>query len=118
MNAYAWPLDAEALAVAVLVSGYVAMQIRWPATSARRIAFGTSHPLATLPLWLGTYFIWHVPVIYDAALRHQHSLLHLKHATYFLAGLGLWWPVVHGRWSNGIKALYLFPAFVLVSPLG
>ena len=171
MNAYAWPLDAEALAVAVLVSGYVAMQIRWPATSARRIAFGTSqllllaafatplhtiavryllsahmlqnvvvaewapalavlgispklarrirpHPLATLPLWLGTYFIWHVPVIYDAALRHQHSLLHLEHATYFLAGLGLWWPVVHGRWSNGIKALYLFTAFVLASPLG
>src|ERR671937_629412 len=76
------------------------------------------HPLITLPLWLATYFVWHVPRIYDAALSHQHSLLHLEHATYFVAGVLLWWPVVHGRWPDGIKALYLFAAFVLASPLG
>ena len=71
-----------------------------------------------MPLWLGTYFIWHVPRIYDAALAHQHSLLHLEHASYFVAGCCLWWPVVHGRYPDGAKALYLFAAFVLASPLG
>ena len=76
------------------------------------------HPLVTLALWLATYFVWHVPVIYDAALEHQGSLLHLEHATYFAAGLLMWWPVVHGRYSDGVKALYLFAAFVLASPLG
>jgi putative membrane protein len=76
------------------------------------------HPLVALPLWLGTYFVWHVPVIYDAALTRPHSLLHLEHLTYFLAGLLMWWPVIHGAFSDGLKAAYLFAAFVLGSPLG
>jgi putative membrane protein len=77
-----------------------------------------THPLVALPLWLGTYYVWHVPVIYDTALEHPGSLLHLEHATYFAAGVLMWWPVVHGRLSDGVKALYLFGAFVLASPLG
>ena len=51
----------------------------------------------TLPLWLGTYFAWHVPPIYDTALEQSGWLLHLEHLTYFLAGVLMWWPVVHGR---------------------
>ena len=76
------------------------------------------HPLVALPLWLATYFVWHVPVIYDAALNRPHSLLHLEHLTYFVAGLLMWWPVIHGRYSDGVKAAYLFAGFVLASPLG
>jgi putative membrane protein len=86
------------------------------ATSSRFRAL--TYPLVALPLWLGTYYVWHVPSVYDAALAHPHSLLHLEHATYFLAGVLMWWPVIHGRWSDGLKALYLFGAFVLASPLG
>jgi putative membrane protein len=77
-----------------------------------------THPLFTLPLWLATYFVWHVPAVYDTALRHPNSLLHLEHVTYFVAGFLMWWPVIHGRFSDGAKALYLFAAFVLASPLG
>jgi len=73
--------------------------------------------LAALPLWLGTYFAWHIPAAYDYALRH-HTVLHIEHATYFLAGAALWWPVVQGSRASGTKALYLFAAFVLASPLG
>jgi cytochrome c oxidase assembly factor CtaG len=76
------------------------------------------HPLAALPLWLATYFVWHVPVIYDAALTRPHSLLHVEHLTYFLAGLLMWWPAAHGSFSDGAKAAYLFAGFVLASPLG
>jgi putative membrane protein len=83
-----------------------------------RIVRWLTHPLVSLPVWLGTYFVWHVPAIYDTALRHPDSLLHLEHLTYFLAGALMWWPVVHGRYSDGMKALYLFAAFVLAAPLG
>lgn len=77
-----------------------------------------THPLFALPAWLATYFVWHVPVIYDTALERSGWLLHLEHLTYFVAGLLMWWPVIHGRFSDGLKALYLFAAFVLASPLG
>ena len=77
-----------------------------------------THPLVALPIWLATYYAWHVPFAYDAALRHQWTILHLEHATYFAAGCLLWWPVIHGERSSGAKALYLFAAFVLGSPLG
>jgi putative membrane protein len=84
----------------------------------RRGARVLTHPLVALPIWLATYFAWHVPAIYDAALRRQDSLLHLEHASYFVAGVLLWSPVIHGRWNDATKAAYLFAAFVLASPLG
>jgi cytochrome c oxidase assembly factor CtaG len=75
-------------------------------------------PLVALPLWIVTYFAWHLPWIYDAALRRPHSVLHVEHLMYLAAGIALWWPVMHGSFSSGAKAAYLFAAFVLGSPLG
>ena len=75
-------------------------------------------PLPALALWLVNYGVWHLPWVYDAALRHPHSLLHLEHALYFLTGLGLWWPVVHGALAAGARAAYVFAAFLLASPIG
>lgn len=78
------------------------------------------HPVVALPLWLLAYGVWHLPALYDAALRH-HSLLHLEHATYVATGFLLWWPVFKeapARLSAGAKSAYLFAAFVLASPLG
>jgi cytochrome c oxidase assembly factor CtaG len=77
-------------------------------------------PLVALPLWLATYFTWHVPALYDAALRNV-VLLHLEHGCYFAAGVLLWWPVVHDAprpLQPAMRALYLFAAFLLASPLG
>ena len=79
-----------------------------------------THPLVALPLWLATYAAWHVPAVYDAALRHE-LLLHLEHGTYFLSGVLLWWPVFHDaprRVGSGARALYVFAAFLFASPLG
>ncbi len=75
-------------------------------------------PVPALLAWVVNYFAWHLPWVYDAALRHPHSLLHLEHATYFVTGVLLWWPVVHTRLSSGYKATYLFVAFALASPIG
>lgn len=79
-----------------------------------------TRPLVALPLWLAVYGVWHVPAVYDAALRDT-ALLQLEHASYFLAGAALWWPVFHSnpwRIPPGAKAVYLFGAFVLASPIG
>jgi cytochrome c oxidase assembly factor CtaG len=80
-----------------------------------------TRPAVALPLWLVTYFAWHVPTAYDAALRHQSSLLVLEHACYLFAGLVFWWPVFQSEpraIGSGAKAAYLFAAFVLASPIG
>ena len=86
------------------------------AARAGRLVF--FRPLVALPVWIATYLIWHLPWIYDSALRQPHSLLHVEHAMYLAAGIAVWWPVVHGAYSAGAKAAYLFAAFVLASPLG
>jgi len=92
------------------------------AAACRRSVVGTlTHPLVALPLWLGTYFAWHVPAAYDAALRHPTSLIHVEHGCYFVAGFLFWWPALQNaphRLSGGTRALYLFAAFVLAAPLG
>jgi putative membrane protein len=85
------------------------------ARAARALPF---RPLVALPVWLATYMIWHLPPIYDAALERPHWLLLIEHLMYLLAGIAVWWPVVHGRYSSGAKAAYLFAAFVLASPIG
>ena len=75
-------------------------------------------PAPALLLWVVNYAVWHLPWLYDTALRNPHTLLHLEHALYLVTGVLLWWPVVHGRHSPGFKAGYLFAAFALASPIG
>jgi putative membrane protein len=78
-------------------------------------------PLVALPIWLLTYFLWHLPAAYDAALRHPSTLLHAEHLCYLAAGCLLWWPVLQDspwRLRTATRAAYLFAAFVFASPLG
>lgn len=106
---------APALVVLGVPAGLAAQLSRWRAV---RIL---THPAVALPLWIATYAAWHLPASYDAALRHQSSLLHLEHATYFATGFLFWWPVLQDaprRLSYGARAVYMLAAFVLASPLG
>ena len=80
-----------------------------------------THPAVALPLWLANYMVWHLPWLYDAALRNPNTLLHLEHATYFLTGLAMWWCVFQDAphlLGSGARAAYVFAAFVLASPVG
>jgi cytochrome c oxidase assembly factor CtaG len=80
-----------------------------------------THPAVALPLWLADYFVWHAPVVYEAALHRQSWLIHVEHACYFATGILMWWPLVHDvprRLAAGARAGYAFAAFVLASPLG
>jgi putative membrane protein len=48
-----------------------------------------AHPLVALPLWAISLCVWHVPALFDAALRHEW--LHaLQHACFFTFGAFLW----------------------------
>ncbi len=53
-----------------------------------------THPAFALPVWIGNYFFWHAPPVYDAALRHQEWLIHVEHGCYFATGILFWWPLV------------------------
>jgi cytochrome c oxidase assembly factor CtaG len=80
-----------------------------------------TQPVVAMPLWLGNYYLWHLPPVYDAALLRQEWLIHLEHACYFASGILFWWPLVHElprRLSSGGRAVYAFAAFVLAAPLG
>jgi putative membrane protein len=50
-------------------------------------------PLTGLGLWLFLMYLWHVPALYDAALEHPGVHL-LQHASFFVAGVAVWWPLV------------------------
>lgn len=105
-------------APALLVLGIppaIAIDVAQP----RVVRILTLPPIA-LGLWLGTYYVWHLPSPYDAALEHS-GLLHLEHLCYVVAGALLWWPVLQDvphRLSSAGRAVYLFAAFVLASPIG
>jgi putative membrane protein len=50
-------------------------------------------PLTGLGLWIGLTYVWHIPALYDAAV--EHPVIHvLEHASFFTAGVALWWPLV------------------------
>jgi cytochrome c oxidase assembly factor CtaG len=89
-------------------------------TGPRVVRFLT-RPYVALPLWVGTYALWHVPALYDAALRQPSSLLALEHATYVVSGALFWWCVwqdVPHKLSSMARTGYVLAAFVLSAPLG
>jgi cytochrome c oxidase assembly factor CtaG len=52
-----------------------------------------AHPLVALPLWAIDLYVWHVPVLYQAAT--EHSGLHaLQHACFIGFGVLMWMPLV------------------------
>src|SRR6188472_3034090 len=77
--------------------------------SRRRPVAILTEPLVSLPLWIVNYGFWHIPVVYDAALRHA-QLLVLEHVAYFVVGALFWWPIfqpVPREVSSGAKTAYL-----------
>ncbi len=70
-----------------------------------------------LPLWLGAWYLTHIAVFYDWALRTGWGL-NLEHAILIAAGLLFWWPIVTGRLTPPAGLGYLAVAFVGSSFLG
>ena len=117
LHTFLWAHLLQNVVLAEWAPGLLVLAIP-PALGSRAAQWLLFRPAVALPLWIGTYIAWHLPWAYDYALRHPHSLLHVEHVMYLVAGVALWWPVVHGGYSAGVKAGYLFAAFVLASPIG
>ena len=68
----------------------------WP--SARRVPVVLTVPLVVLVLHATAMWVWHLPVLYDAAIAND--LVHvLEHGSFVLTGL-LFWGVVAGRFRT------------------
>lgn len=72
---------------------------------------------------VSTVWLWHVPLLYDAAAEHE--VLHaLEHATLFATAILFWWPIVqpaprlHSRVHPGFQIFYLLAATAQNTALG
>lgn len=69
------------------------------------------NPLVALPLWALNLYIWHLPALYEAALRSD-ALHVFEHGCFFWAGIFMWGaliePLPGPSWfSSGAKMAYV-----------
>ena len=80
------------------------------APRAMRPLRGLLHPGVALPVWAVNLYIWHLPALYEAALRHP--VVHaLEHTLFIAAGAAMWAAVVEplpgpAWFGTGWKAAY------------
>jgi cytochrome c oxidase assembly factor CtaG len=70
-----------------------------------------------LPLWLAAWYLTHLAVFYNWALRTGWGL-NIEHAILMAAGLLFWWPIVSNRLSPPEGLGYLAAAFIGSTFLG
>ncbi len=81
-----------------------------------------ANPFVGLAVWLGIIYLWHIPALYDAALRYP-ALHVLEHASFIVAGIAFWWPLIQPvpmrQRLSGMQALgYLIGARLGIGLLG
>ena len=52
-----------------------------------------THPLVAFPLWAVDLYVWHLPALYQAALRHP-GVHALEHAMFLGFGILMWMPLL------------------------
>lgn len=81
-----------------------------------------ANPAVALPIWAVNLYVWHVPFLYEAAVRHS-SVHALEHVCFFTAGLIMWLPVLETlpapEWfGTGAKLAYIAVVRVVETVLG
>ncbi len=52
-----------------------------------------AHPVTAIFVWFALIYFWHVPAMYEAAI--EQPIVHaLEHASFFTAGVAVWWPLI------------------------
>jgi len=81
-----------------------------------------SHPAIAFPLWTLNLYVWHIPALYEAALRHPgiHALEHLMFVGF---GVNMWMcllgPLPTPRWfGNLAKLIYILAVRLAGTVLG
>jgi cytochrome c oxidase assembly factor CtaG len=70
-----------------------------------------SHPAVAFPLWTVDLYAWHLPVLYQAALRHA-GIHALEHAMFLGFGINMWMclfgPLPNPSWFGNLgKLVYI-----------
>ncbi len=81
-----------------------------------------ANPVVALPIWAVNLYLWHVPLLYEAAVRHS-SVHALEHICFFSAGLIVWLPVLETlpapEWfGTGPKLAYIAGVRAVETVLG
>jgi cytochrome c oxidase assembly factor CtaG len=81
-----------------------------------------SHPAIAFPLWAVDLYLWHLPVFYEAALRHP-AVHALEHAMFIGLGVNMWMclfgPLPMPAWFGNLgKLLYIVAVRLTGSVLG
>jgi len=81
-----------------------------------------SHPAIAFPLWAIDLYGWHVPVLYQAALRHS-GIHALEHAMFLGFGINMWMclfgPLPTPSWFGNLgKLIYIVAVRVAGTVLG
>jgi cytochrome c oxidase assembly factor CtaG len=85
----------------------------------RPFAVACALPVA-LTVWLAAWYLIHLPLVFDAALRHP-LWLNAEHAVLIAAGLLFWWPAFADaprRHTTPARLAYLLAGSLLAGPLG
>src|SRR3954454_25190584 len=91
-------------------------------TRLERAAGPFGHPVFGVVAYVGAMWMWHIPSMYEAALRH--SFIHvLEHLTFAAVGLLYWWHLLSPSRSRmrleGLgPVLYMASTHIAVGLLG
>lgn len=74
-------------------------------------------PLVAVVLHAVVRWVWHLPVLFEAALadRGVHAVQHL---TFFLTAGLFWWAIVHGRYGRAGYGMAVLAVFATVAHTG
>jgi putative membrane protein len=79
-----------------------------------------SAPLFVLVLHGAVRWLWHVPALFEGAMRSEawHAV---QHASFFATAALFWWALLHGRYGRagyGLAVLFVFATALHTSVLG
>lgn len=101
---------AALLLVLGLTGPLIAPLLRNPVIARLRVL---THPVVALVVWAVNFYVWHTPVLYQAALRHD-ALHALEHATFLAFGMAVWMallgPLPKPQWFNNAARLVFIVA--------
>lgn len=81
-----------------------------------------THPLIAFPVWAIDMYVWHLPIFYQAALRHT-AIHALEHTMFIALGINMWMclfgPLPKPRWfGNFAKLAYIVAVRLTGTVLG
>jgi putative membrane protein len=101
--------DVAALLIVLGFTGpLLAPVLRLPVIGRLRVF---THPVVAVVAWAVNFYVWHLPALYQAALRHD-SIHALQHATFLAFGIAVWMallgPLPKPAWfSNAWRLVYI-----------